>query len=260
MSADCSLKAAPSRAWTEADWTIDEFDGSYPYFGGFLRRSIAVNQRGAVHSRPSKLMRSIMKQIITALALLASAAIPAMADIASTDVTKVEAGTYVIEPEHTRISFGVSHMGFTNYYGEFRNASGTLTVDPKKPDSSSVDVKVPTASVIVPNAKLKEELDSPAWLDAAKYPDISFKSTKVTKTGTDTAKVAGEFTLHGVTKPLTLDVKFNGAGTNPMDKAFTSGFEAKGKFKRSEFGVKTLVPAVSDEVDIMISAAFEKQK
>ena len=113
---------------------------------------------------------------------------------------------------------------------------------------------------MVPNAKLKEELDGDQWLDAAKYPDITFKSTKVAKTGADTAKVTGEFTLHGVTKPLTLNVKFNGAGTNPLDKTYTSGFEATGMIKRSDYGVKTYVPLIGDDVDIMISAAFEKAK
>ena len=201
-----------------------------------------------------------MRTFLTTIALIASVSTPVMAQVASADASKVEAGVYNIEPEHSRITFGVSHMGFTNYYGEFRNASGMLTLDPKKPDSSSVDVKIPTGSVMVPNAKLKEELDGDQWLDAAKYPDITFKSTKVAKTGADTAKVTGEFTLHGVTKPLTLNVKFNGAGTNPLDKNYTSGFEATGMIKRSDFGVKTYVPLIGDDVDIMISAAFEKAK
>lgn len=201
-----------------------------------------------------------MRTFLITFAMIASVSAPAMAQVASADASKVEAGVYNIEPEHSRITFGVSHMGFTNYYGEFRNASGMLTLDPKKPDSSSVDVKIPTGSVMVPNAKLKEELDGDQWLDAAKYPDITFKSTKVAKTGADTAKVTGEFTLHGVTKPLTLNVKFNGAGTNPLDKNYTSGFEATGMIKRSDFGVKTYVPLIGDNVDIMISAAFEKAK
>ena len=201
-----------------------------------------------------------MRTFLTTVALIAAVSAPAVAQVASVDASKVEAGVYNIEPEHSRVTFGVSHMGFTKYYGEFRNASGMLTLDPKKPDSSSVDVKIPTGSVMVPNAKLKEELDGDQWLDAAKYPDITFKSTKVAKTGADTAKVTGEFTLHGVTKPLTLNVKFNGAGTNPLDKNYTSGFEATGMIKRSDFGVKTYVPLIGDDVDIMISAAFEKAK
>ena len=112
----------------------------------------------------------------------------------------------------------------------------------------------------VPSDKLKEELVGPEWLDAAKYPDITFKSTKVVKTGADTADVMGDFTLHGVTKPLTLKVKFNAAGVNPADKAYTAGFEATGMIKRTDFGVKTYAPYIGDEVAIDIAAPFEKAK
>ncbi len=201
-----------------------------------------------------------MKKIVIAAALLASASVPALAQAITTEPAKVEAGTYAIEPEHTRVTFNVSHMGFTKYDGEFRNATGTLMLDSKKPEASTVDIKIPTGSVVVPNAKLKQELDGPQWLDAAKYPDITFKSTEVKGTGTGTADVTGDFTLHGVTKPLVLKVTFNGAGTNPLNKNYTSGFEATGKLKRSDYGVKTYVPMIGDEVDIDISAAFEKQK
>lgn len=201
-----------------------------------------------------------MKTMLLASALLASAALPAFAQGLVTDGSKVEAGTYTIEPEHTRVRFDVSHFGFTKYDGEFRKVSGTLTLDPSKPDASKVDITIATNSVEVPNAKLKEELDGAQWLDAAKFPTITFKSTKVVATGADTADVTGDFTLHGVTKPLTLKVKFNGAGTNPVNKHYTSGFEATGQIKRTEFGVKTYAPMISDAVDLDIDAAFEKSK
>jgi polyisoprenoid-binding protein YceI len=84
-----------------------------------------------------------------------------------------------------------------------------------------------------------------------------FKSTKVTETGKDAAKVTGDLTFHGVTKPVTLAVKFNGAGTNPLDKKYTAGFEVSGKIKRSDFGMKTYVPLIGDDVDLIISAGFE---
>ena len=107
--------------------------------------------------------------------------------------------------------------------------------------------------------KLVDELKGDKWLDAAKYPDITFKSTKVVKTGADTATVVGDLTMHGVTKPVTLEAKFNAAGPNPMSKVFTAGFEVSGTIKRSDFGVKTLVPIIGDEVQLMIDGAFEKQ-
>lgn len=201
-----------------------------------------------------------MKTILLASALLAAASVPSLAQGLVTDGSKAEAGTYTVEPEHTRVRFDVSHFGFTKYDGEFRKVSGTLTLDPAKPDASKVDIAIAANSVMVPNAKLKEELDGAQWLDTAKFPEITFKSTKVVATGADTADVTGDFTLHGVTKPLTLKVKFNGAGSNPVNKHYTSGFEAKGTIKRTDFGVKTYAPMISDAVDLDIDAAFEKSK
>ena len=201
-----------------------------------------------------------MKTLLPGIGLAALLVAPALAQNAvTTDAAKVEAGTYSVEPNHSRVNFAVSHFGFTNYNGEFTHTSGTLTLDPKKPDTSTFDLTVATDSVLVPNEKLEGELKGDQWLDAAKFPDITFKSTKVEKTGPETAKVTGDFTMHGVTKPLTLAVRFHGAGLSPISKHYTAGFDLEGKLKRSDFGVKTFVPMIGDEVDIRISAAFEKQ-
>ncbi|MDX7951640.1 YceI family protein [Lichenihabitans sp. Uapishka_5] len=176
-----------------------------------------------------------------------------------TDASKVEAGTYAVEPNHTQVLFSVNHMGFTTYTGQFTKASGTLTLDAAKPDASKLDVSVDVGSVTTPSDKLSDELKSDAWLDAGKFPAITFKSTKVVKTGADMAKVTGDLTMHGVTKTETLTVKFNGAGVNQLDKKYTTGFEVSGKIKRSDFGVKTYVPLIGDEVTLTIAGAFEKQ-
>ncbi len=172
---------------------------------------------------------------------------------------KVQAGGYDVEPNHTQVVFGVSHFGFTPFHGFFTKSSGSLKLDPAKPDDSSLEVHIATDSVYTPSDKLTGELKSGQWLDAGKFPEAVFKSTKVTKTGADTATVTGDFTLHGVTKPVTLDVTYVNAGPNPLSKKYTTGFEATGTIKRSDFGVKTLVPLIGDEVDLVISAAFEHQ-
>ncbi len=199
-----------------------------------------------------------LSTLALATALLA-APFATRAQVASRDAAKIEAGSYAVEPYHTRIQFSVSHMGFTTYFGDFTGASGTLTLNPKSAAASALDVSVPVDSVSTTNAKLDGELKSADWLDAGKYPTITFKSTKVTRAGANTAKVNGDLTLHGVTKPVTLTVTFNGAGTNPLDKKYTTGFEATGKIKRSDFGVTKYVPLIGDMVDITISGAFEKQ-
>ena len=173
------------------------------------------------------------------------------------DPTAVQAGAYDVEPLHTRVLFSVSHLGFTTWYGEFTNVSGSLNLDPKKPAASALEIHIPVGTVSTTNAKLDGELKSDVWLDAGQFPEIVFKSTKVSETGKDAAKVTGDLTFHGVTKPVTLAVKFNGAGTNPLDKKYTAGFEVSGKIKRSDFGVKTYVPLIGDDVDLIISAGFE---
>lgn len=191
--------------------------------------------------------------------VLAALSGPALAQVANHEPSKVEAGSYVVEPTHTQVGFGVSHMGFTTYYGHFSNASGTLELTPKDPAGSKLSVTVPTASVDTTSEKLDGELKSEQWFDAAKYPTISFVSTQIVPSGDGEAKVMGNLTMHGVTRPVTFDAKFVGAGTNPLDKKYTVGFAITGVVSRSEFGVKTYVPLIGDEVAITISGAFEKQ-
>lgn len=191
--------------------------------------------------------------------LLACAAVPAGAQSASHDPAKVEAGTYSVEPNHTQVMFTVSHMGFSNYTGSFTGASGDLTLDPKTASASALKVSVPVASVMTPSAKLVDELKSADWLDAGKYPTMTFVSTKVTPLGKGRAKVTGDLTIHGTTKPATLDVTFVGAGTNPLDKKYTVGFEAKGDIKRSDYGVSKYVPLIGDTLHLTIAGAFERQ-
>jgi len=182
----------------------------------------------------------------------------AFAQMASQDPKAVQAGTYAVEPSHTRVEFAVTHFGFTRYWGDVTGVSGSLTLDPKNAAADQVSVTIPVASVSTTNTKLDEELKSPMFLNGAAYPTITFVSRAVTRTGPTTADIAGDLTLHGVTRPVTLKAKFNASGANPMSKKYTVGFDAHGVINRSDFGVKAFVPMVSDAVDIDISAAFEK--
>jgi polyisoprenoid-binding protein YceI len=195
---------------------------------------------------------------VFAAAALAAAAGAAPAQAPAADPAKVQAGAYVIEPFHTRVQFSVDHMGTSVWWGDFTGVKGTLTLDPKAPAASKLSVTIPTASVTTTNSVLDGELKDPTWFDAAKFPTITFVSTKVTPVGKDKAMVTGDLTFHGVTKPVTLETTFYGAGPNPMTKAYTAGFNAKGQIKRSDFGVGKYVPLVGDVVTITISAPFTK--
>jgi polyisoprenoid-binding protein YceI len=167
-------------------------------------------------------------------------------------------GSYKVESYHTQVGFSISHFGFTNYSGLFSGATGSLQLDPAKLGTSKLDISIPVDSVTTTVSKLTDELKGDQWFDTAKFPKATFVSTQVVPTA-EGATVTGNFTLHGITKPVVLHVRFIGAGVNPIDKAYTVGFEATGTIKRSDFGVKTYLPAVGDEVQLSIAGAFEQQ-
>ncbi|KST60950.1 polyisoprenoid-binding protein [Methylobacterium sp. GXS13] len=201
-----------------------------------------------------------MKSILASSLLALLVATPVLAQTPPTrDPAQIQAGTYVVDPNHTQVGWRVSHMGFSNYAGGFSDVSGTLDLQPKNPSAAKLTIKIPVASVTTTSAKLTDELKGDQWLDAAKFPEMTFVSTKVTPEGKDKAKVTGNLTLHGVTKPVTLDVTLVGAGVNPLSKKVTVGFDATGTLKRSEFGVKTYVPLIGDDLHLTIAGAFERQ-
>ncbi|MDQ2859952.1 MAG: YceI family protein [Pseudomonadota bacterium] len=194
-----------------------------------------------------------------ALMSVSTQAWPASAPMAAPDFAAVQPGGYAVEPTHTRILFSLSHLGFTTWYGDFSHASGAATIDPAHPSASSVEVSVPVASIETTNTVLDEELKGADWFDAAKFPTLTFKSRQISATGPDEGEIVGDLTLHGVTRPVTLHVKFHGAGANPMSHAYTAGFDATGVIKRGDFGVTKYLPMVGDDVTLIISAAFERK-
>jgi polyisoprenoid-binding protein YceI len=206
--------------------------------------------------------RTIMPKTVMSLAfagtLLVCAAAYAQGPT-GTDPTTIQPGTYAVEPYHTEVSFSVLHFGFSYYSGVFSNASGDLTLDPKTLEATKLDIRVPIDSVITTSPKLDGELRGDSWLDAQKYPSMSFQSTKIERTGPNTANVAGDLTLHGVTRPIVLKATLVGAGIDPLDKAYTVGFQVTGELSRSDFGVKAFVPLIGDEVHLNIAAAFKKK-
>jgi len=190
---------------------------------------------------------------------------PAPATPGTKNVAAITGGSYTADPGHTLVEWTVDHLGFTPYFGIFGNVTGTLTFDPKAPAAAKVDVTIPVAEVTTASAGLTKHLLKPA--EAGKPADFfgatpaaaKFVSTKVTVAGQD-AKIEGNLTLNGVTKPVMLDAKFYGAGKMPAQMGGKEGigFTAKGVIKRSEFGIGYGIPMVSDEVKLKIVAAFMK--
>ncbi len=206
-----------------------------------------------------------------AAVLLAVAAVPVVIAQAPSgapgapDKSRVTAGTYAADAGHTMVVWEVDHLGFSKYTGIFGDVTGTLVLDPKNPAASKVDVTIPVSKVTTASAGLTSHLlragkdgGKPDFFGAAPA-DAKFVSTSVViDSDGDEAKVAGNLTLNGVTKPVTLDVDFHGAGVG-MNKKETVGFQAETTIKRSDFGITMGIPYVSDAVELEIHAAFEKQ-
>ncbi|MFA7276281.1 MAG: YceI family protein [Pseudobdellovibrionaceae bacterium] len=164
------------------------------------------------------------------------------------------ADTYTFDPFHTNLYWKANHFGFSNPSGKFATITGMVALDEAHPDASKVDVVVRTGSVVTGIDLFNEHLRADKFFNSEKFPEATFKSTKVDVMSATTAKVTGDLTLLGVTKPVTLDVTLNKIGENPISKLKTAGFTATGTVKRSEFGITYALPGVSDEVQLTIDA------
>jgi polyisoprenoid-binding protein YceI len=189
-----------------------------------------------------------------ALAVIAFSPVSAQAEVI-TDPTKAAAGVYTMDARHTNIIWTVSHLGFSNFIGRFDTAEGTLNYDPADPTKSTLKVTVDPNSISTNVPDFAKDLAGPEWINAQKGP-ITFVSTGATKTTATTGKLTGDLTLNGVTKPVTFDVTYVGAGDNPFSKAPVIGFSGKTTIKRSDFGIVKYVPNIGDEVAIQVESEF----
>lgn len=161
---------------------------------------------------------------------------------------------YTLDPSHTQVLFSWDHLGYSHPTGEFDHVNGTLIYDAAHPSRSSVRVSIPVSSLHTHVPALDAQLLGPTYLDAKKYPLITFISSKVRPEGGKRFKVEGQLSVHGVTHPVTLQVTLNKAGKYPMIEAPALGFGASATFDRSAFGVGYGVPMVGDALQVTISA------
>lgn len=195
----------------------------------------------------------LMNKPLLTLALGAAMLFPLGANAA-------DANTYTLDPTHTTVIWSANHIGFSNPHGMFPMVEGTLVFDEAAPEKSVVDATISIANLVTGNPKFNEHLSGKDFFDVAQFPKATFKSTKVEKTGDKTAKVTGDLTLHGVTKPIVMDVTFNRSAIFPMNSKPTVGFSATTTIKRSDFGMGYGVEfGVADDVHLVIEAEANKE-
>jgi polyisoprenoid-binding protein YceI len=210
-------------------------------------------------------MKSFCAVALIALAACSQQPAPTNASSPAPAPVNVPAGAYTLDKAHASLIFRVSHLGFSNYTAQFKSFDVQLQFDPASLSTSSVTATVDPRSLDLdsPPAGFVDELLGEKFLNTAQFPSMTFKSTKVDSLAANKVRITGDFTLHGVTKPVSLEATFNGGyAGHPMDPHARIGFSANGSLKRSEFGIAYGVPepgstmGVSDAVQIAIEAEF----
>ncbi len=165
-------------------------------------------------------------------------------------------GTYQTDPGHRYITFSYLHQGYSHPFLRWRDWDATLEWNADDPTASSVSVTIDANSIDSGVDEFDGHLKSDKFFDTANYPEITFVSTSLTKTGDNTGTLTGDLTIKGNTKPVTLDVTLNRAAFDDRGQVYKIGFSATGAVKRSDFGVDAYVPFVGDEVSLIIETEF----
>ena len=169
----------------------------------------------------------------------------------------VKPGHYRLDPAHGKITWSVNHLGFSTYMGMFGGVAADLVLDPKNVAKLALTATVDTGTVDALNPRLNAELVGESWFDSKKYPQATFKATKITVNGPQTARIDGDLTMHGKTFPIIISATFNNAGVDPVDKQYTVGFDGASIVRRSTFGVSQYVPLVGDNVTLRLEGEFK---
>jgi polyisoprenoid-binding protein YceI len=205
-------------------------------------------------------------RLLASLAIFALAAtVRAEDSVPPPSADPVPQGAYELDKSHTSLVFRVNHLGFSAFTGRFTRYDARLNFNPAKLADSHVSVTIDPKSIAADNAPdgFLDALSGEKWLDAAKFPELRFTSRAVEAREDGTIRIRGELTLKGVTRPLTLEARYNGGyAGHRYDPRARIGFSARGTFKRSDFGVSYGVPApgsafgVGDEVEVQLEAEF----
>lgn len=194
---------------------------------------------------------------VAALALLAGGAVVAQSAL-TTVPSEVRAGSYALDAAHGKITWSLSHLGFSTYYGQFVNVEAQLTLDPANPANSSLTATIPLTEVDSNSDGLDRHLQTADFFDTANHPTATFVSRSITLDADDAneATVVGDLTLRGVTRPVTMEVEFNQAGPS-MGNTYRAGFDGEATIKRSEFGIAYGIPmGLGDDVKLHIEGEF----
>lgn len=184
------------------------------------------------------------------------------AGIAGADAYKVQnanpAGTFKIDPVHSVVQFWIGHLGVSEFPGRFDTVTGSFVVDAANPAADKVSVEVPMDSLDTNFEKRNKDLLGPDFFNAKQFPTMTFRSTSVKMKNAEEGELAGNLTLHGVTKPVTFSLRHVGAGPDPWG-GYRSGYVARTVIHRSDFGMNYMLNGISDAVTVQLNIEGKRQ-
>jgi polyisoprenoid-binding protein YceI len=166
--------------------------------------------------------------------------------------TAGRAADYAIDPTHSHVLFMIDHLGFAKIVGLFSDFSGNISFDSNNVPGSKLSVTVKTESLQTQFAPRDKDLKGADWFNTTEFPEMTYIGSEFVKKDEHAGTITGKLTMHGVTKPVTLNIVINKVGQNPLDKIDSAGFSARGTIKRSDFGMKTFLGPIGDDVDLII--------
>jgi polyisoprenoid-binding protein YceI len=223
-------------------------------------RVLGETDRRSISYCEASAMKFYMRTVafLAAIALTACTPLQVVTHSVSANEASVPPGRYQLDPHHWNVSFDVDHFHYSRFVIRFDKTTARLDWNADGMSGSSVRATIDASSVNTNVPLLDRMLKGADMFDVARYPDIVFASTSFQRTGDDKGVLTGDLTIRGATKPVTLNVTFNGHAVNPLTKQETLGFSADGHFSRAQFGLTTWYPAVGDDVHVAIQAEFSK--
>ncbi len=213
------------------------------------------NQRG-LNRKGTGAAIALAMMCLAGCASLASAVLAPKID---TGATSLAPGDFVLDTTHAALLFRINHLGFADYAGRFDRFEVSLSGDAASPAQAKVEAIIDMTSLNIANPDFAAELMGPGWFDADAHPQAIFRSRSIELTGETSAIIAGDLTLKGVTRPVTLSARLNGSAYDPLRRADIIGFSATSEISRAAFGIDRFSGLLTDTVRIEIEAEFIRQ-
>jgi polyisoprenoid-binding protein YceI len=194
--------------------------------------------------------------LILNVAMTLSGCVWLLAPSVSSKLEALRAGQYTLDKSHATLLFKVKHFGLSEYVGRFNKFDATLDFDPENLEQTKLEAIIEIQSLDINHQSLRRQLLSPKWFDQANHPQAKFTSVGLREVSESNFELSGNLVWRGITKPVVLQVKFNGGANNLLTRTYTIGFHASGSFLRSDYGIKTYLPIVGDQVKIDVYAEF----